>query len=64
MLKGLIKIGTETLKLMAKGAFTIFFGTIIVKYGLTNHTDEAIAAAFKKAEDAFIAKEEEKKGGV
>lgn len=59
MLEGLIVNGTKVLKIMAGIAGTAAVGSIM-KYFLTNHTDEAIGSAMKRAEATFIAKLEEK----
>ena len=59
MLEELIIGGTKVLKIMAGVAGTAVVGSFM-KYLLTNHTDEAIGAAVKRAERTFIAKLEEK----
>lgn len=59
MLEELIVRGTKVLKIMANIAGTAVVGSLM-KYLLTNHTDEAIGAAVRKAERTFIARLEEK----
>ena len=60
MLEELIVRGTKVLKIMANIAGTAVVGSLM-KYLLTNHTDEAIGAAVRKAERTFIARLEREK---